>query len=141
MAWKMIGEPKTRKLTRALAEEFSGMTPAPHDRPLNSTRCGIIRKALELGKFRTCEWAKAHCAQTKQTYRINGKHTSTTLCQMNGEFPNKLSVIVEEYECETLEDVAALYCTFDTRSSARTTGDINLIYSACCDELDGVHRL
>lgn len=141
MAWKMIGEPKTRKLTRGLAEEFSGMAPAPHDRPLNASRCAIIKRALDMGRFRTCEWAKAYCEETKQTYRINGKHGSTVLAQMNGDFPKGICVVVEEYECPTLQDVADLYCTFDTRSSARSTGDINLIYSACAAELQEVNRL
>lgn len=138
MSWKMIGEPKTRKLTRGLAEEFSGMTPAPHDRPLNPTRCAIIKTAFEKGAFRTCEWASAFCEQTKQKYRINGKHTSTVLASMNGEFPKGLSVIVEEYKCDTLEDVANLYSTFDPRSSARSTGDINQIYAAIIPSLEDV---
>lgn len=135
MAWKMIGQPKTRRVTRALAEEFSGMTPAPHDRPLNATRAAILKTAVDKQLFRTCEWASAYCIETKQTYRINGKHTSTVLSAMNGEFPKNLSVIVEHYECDTLEDVANLYSTFDTRSSARSTGDINRIFAATCDAI------
>jgi len=138
MAWKMIGEPKTRKLTKTLADEFSNMTPAPHDRPLNSTRAAILRKVFDMGKFRTCEWAKAYCEQTKQTYRINGKHTSTVLSTMNGSFPKHVSVIVEEYKCDTLEDVAQLYATFDTRASVRSTGDINQIFAATVPGLDDV---
>lgn len=138
MSWKMIGEPKVRKATRTLAEEFAGMTASPHDRPLNATRAGVIRVAFEKEKFRTCEWATAYCEQTKQTYRINGKHTSTVLASMNGEFPKNLSVIVESYKCDTLEDVASLYSTFDTRASVRSTGDINMIYAAICDSLSDV---
>lgn len=138
MSWKMIGQPKVRKLTRSLAEEFAGLTPAPHDRPLNATRAAVLRAAFELGKFRTCEWATAYCEQTKQTYRVNGKHTSTTLAQFNGHFPDSLSVVVEHYHCDTLEDVASLYTTFDTKSSARSTGDINHVFAAACPELDDV---
>ena len=138
MAWHMIGEPKTRKLTKSLADEFSGMTPAPHDRALNSTRANVVRVAFEQGKFRTCEWASAYCEQTKQKYRINGKHTSTVLSSMNGMFPKDVSIILEHYHCDTLEDVAALYSTFDTRSSVRSAGDINRIYAAICPELDNI---
>jgi hypothetical protein len=94
MSWKMIGEPKTRKLTKGLAEEFAGMPPAPHDRPLNSTRCAVLKTAFDLGKFRTCEWAKAYCEETKTTYRINGKHTSTVLASYNGELSPGQSAIV-----------------------------------------------
>lgn len=138
MAWKMIGEPKTRKCTRSLAEEYSGMTPAPHDRALNSTRSAILKKAFDMGLFRTCEWAAAYCHETKLRYRINGKHTSTLLAQMNGSLPKNLSVIVEEYECDTLQDVASLYATFDTRASVRSTHDINRIFAATVPELEDV---
>lgn len=138
MAWKMVGEPKTRKLTRGLSDEFSGMTPAPHDRPLNPTRSAVLKSAVDKGEFRTCEWASAYCEETKQTYRVNGKHTSTLLSSMNGEFPKGLSVIVEHYHCDTMADVAALYCTFDRRISSRSSGDINRIWSATCNALDDV---
>jgi hypothetical protein len=138
MSWKMTGEPKTRKLTRSLAEEFTGMTPAPGDRPINATRSAVLKRAFDTKQFRTAEWAVAYCEATKQKYRVNGKHTSTILSQTNGDFPKNLSVIVEEYHCDTLDDVAALYATFDTRVSARTTGDINHIYAGIVPELSEV---
>jgi hypothetical protein len=135
MAWKMVGEPKVRRVTRTLSDEFSQMTPAPNDRHIGPTRSSIIRRAFDMKRFRTCEWASAYCAETKQTYRVNGKHTSTILSSMNGEFPKDLSVIVEHYHCDTLEDVASLYATFDIRACGRSTGDINRSYAASVPEL------
>ncbi len=57
MAWKMIGEPKTRKVTRGLADEFSGMTPAPHDRNIKPDLSAVLKREIDRGTFRTCEWA------------------------------------------------------------------------------------
>lgn len=138
MAWKMIGKPTVRQITKSLADEFSGMTPAPNDRRIGPQRSAIIKRAFDMGNFRTCEWATAYCSETKQTYRVNGKHTSTVLSSMNGEFPKGLSVIIEHYECDTLEDVAKLYATFDIRACGRSTGDINRSFAASVPELAGI---
>ena len=135
MAWKMIGKPQVRKATKSLADEFAGMTPAPNDRRIGPQRSAIIKRAFDMKKFRTCEWATAYCAETKQTYRVNGKHTSNVLAAMNGEFPKDISVIVENYHCDTLEDVAGLYATFDIRACGRSTGDINRSFAASVPEI------
>ncbi len=138
MSWKMDGPPKVKKLTKSLAQRYSGMPGVPHDRPFRPSLADALRIAFENKKFRTCEWAECYCKETKQTYRVNGKHSSTVLSELNGTFPKDLHVVCEKYICDDLEDVAQLYSTFDTRISARTTGDINRIYAAVCPELDEV---
>lgn len=130
MPWKMIGKPQVVKATQSLIERFFKMEPAPNDRPLNERRQQKLKSMIDLGEFRTCEWASARCKETKTEYRVNGKHTSTILASMNGTAPKDLHIIVEQYECDNLEDVARLYCTFDSRVSARTSRDINRIFSA-----------
>lgn len=135
MAWKMVGDPKVSKVTRELAKKFSTMKPVPHDRPMRPMLASVLRRAFDKELFRTCEWATCKCEETGETYRVNGKHTSTVLYDMNGTMPKDLSVVVSHFQCDTMEDVAQLYATFDTRSSARTTTDINLIYSACLPAL------
>src|SRR3546814_6864245 len=50
----------------------SGMTPAPHDRALNSTRANVVRVAFEQGKFRTCEWrSEEHTSELQSLMRIS----------------------------------------------------------------------
>lgn len=134
MAWKLT-EQKSVRYTHALGTEFSEMEPAPNDRPKRDWRCEQIRSALQSGVFRTCEWASCYCKETKKTYRINGKHTSTVLSEMNGNAPKGLQIIVERFEADTLRDVAHLYSTFDRRGSSRSTGDINVAFSASVPEL------
>jgi len=135
MAWKMIGKPQTMKCNHALSAKFASMEPAPNDRPIKVLNKRQIRNAILEGRFRTCEWASVNCKQTNKCYRVNGKHTSTILSEMNGEAPKNLYVIVEEYEADTLEDVAKLYSTFDLARSSRTMGDINLSFAASVPSL------
>jgi hypothetical protein len=140
MAWKMNGKPQTMKCNHALSAKFASMEPAPNDRPVRLSNKKAIRNAILEGRFRTCEWASVECKQTGKTYRVNGKHTSTILSEMNGEAPKDLYVIVEEYLADTLEDVAKLYATFDLARSSRTTGDINYAYAASVPELSTMPR-
>lgn len=138
MAWKMVGKPATHKVTHALAERYATMEPAPGDRFLKSSRVDYLTNAATGGHFRTCEWASAHCKETGKTYRVNGKHTSTAFAAMNGSLPKDIHVIAEHYECDTLEDVAKLYATFDTRNSIRTTSDINRSFAAGIEDLASI---
>lgn len=137
MSWRLL-ESKTLRPNHGLVSEFATMTPAKSDRNILPARMSLLRKEMVTGRFRTAVWAAVFCKETKQTYRVNGKHTSTLLSQMNGEAPKDIKIYVERYECDTLEDVASLYATFDAKWSARNAGDINKAFAASVPELDGV---
>lgn len=100
--WTLTNKPKTSQVTKSLAKEYAEMDPAPHDRALSERRL--------------------------QVYQVNGKHTSIMLSGLD-KMP-EFYVTTEEYECETLEDVARLYATFDSKMMSRTTGDINKSFAA-----------
>lgn len=135
MGWRHLQKPVTVKCTKAVAKEFAEMTPAPHDRNFNPNRASFLKAALSEGRFRLADFASVYCVATKKTYRVNGKHTSLVLCDMNGSFPSDLYVTVERYEADTLEDVAKLYSTFDHKRSLRTVSDINKSFSAAHPDL------
>ena len=137
MAWRERERPRFVRLTQKLAETFAAMQSAPHDRPLTNSRIAFFRNEIAAGRFRTCEWASAFCEATGETYRVNGKHTSSIFATMNGEMPD-IMVSVQTYDCETLEDVADLYSTFDSQQSARKSSDINRIHSAAHPDLIGL---
>lgn len=130
--WKRIDRPKTMAATRSLVNEFLEMDRLPRERPLSERRLQVYRNVLNRGEFRPVTWASAHCKETGSTYRINGQHTSTLLseCVTVPEF----FVTVERYECETMEDVAKLYATFDSSMSSRTAGDIILSFASVIGE-------
>jgi hypothetical protein len=134
MAWTLMTTPKVQRVTKRLANEFAEMTPAPSDRPLSTRRLDIYKKIIERKEMRPVTWAKAHCLETNDTYRCNGKHTSTLYNSLNLD-GHELHVLVEEYKCDTLEDVAKLYATFDSKTASRTAGDINRSFAASVPEL------
>lgn len=133
--WKILEEPKVVRLTNALAKKFKEMTPCPRERDFKDRRVQQLRNAVQEGTFRTCEWASAYCEETKEEYRVNGQHTSHLFFELNGELPDGQRIIVTRFSCETLEDVARLYSTFDSKISARSSHDINRAYSSAHPEL------
>lgn len=133
MSWKLIGSPRSGPATRKVAQEFSSMDPAPHDRGLKERRLQVYERLMREGKFRPVTWGAAYCKQTGGTYRVNGNHTSTLLATLD-PMPN-LFITVERYECDTLDDVAHLYATFDSGMQSRTASDINQSFAGCVKEL------
>jgi hypothetical protein len=135
--WYPIEKPKVVQSSPKLAETFRDMLACPYDRPTRQPRLDYLREVILNGTFRNCEWATAYCEETGLTYRVNGKHTSTIVSGLNGEAP-PLNVVLGKYHCDTLEDVAKLYATFDTRSSMRSTNDIYLAYACAVPQLAGL---
>lgn len=135
MGWELKNKPTTLRVTARLAKEFAEMDAAHVDRPLSERRLQVYRRVRAEGGFRPVAWAKAWCKETGQYYRVNGKHTSTLFS--DGDNPDNLYVTVEDYNCDTLEDVAKLYATFDSQSQTRTTADINRSFAAVIPELAG----
>jgi hypothetical protein len=136
--YQLKGKPVTQRVTKKLAAEFAEMDPTPRDRPLSERRLSVYRSLWSKGLFRPCTWARAYCAETGGLYRVNGKHTSTLLAGLP-EIP-EFYVTVEDYQCDTLEDVAHLYGTFDSRLQSRTASDINLCFAGTIPEIAGLSR-
>lgn len=134
--WNYEERPKTVRASKALVAEFCNMTPAPRDRPLNERKLAAYHRILSQGSFRPVTWASAKCKETGETYRVNGKHTSLMLSEH--ESIPEFYINLERYSCDTLEGVANLYSTFDTRESSRNTSDINASFAGTIPELADV---
>jgi hypothetical protein len=133
MSWTQTGKPQVVRITAKLAKEFVEMEAAPGDRALSERRLQVYRKVRSEGGFRPVTWAKVWCTETGQWYRVNGKHTSTLFS--DGESLDGLYAVVEQYECETLDDVARLYATFDSGVQMRNVADINRTFAKTVPEL------
>lgn len=140
MAWRMRSNPKTTKVSTRMAREWAEMDAAHTDRPLSERRLQVYRKMLADGKFRPVTWAKVWCEETGQSYRVNGKHTSNLLSEEGALDGREFYAVVEDYEADTLADVANLYSTFDSRQQTRTTGDINRSFASTIPELAEVDQ-
>jgi hypothetical protein len=134
MSFELIGTPRAQKVTKKMAEKWSQMEQVRNDRALSEKRVDAYKQMASKGTMRPVQWAKALCLETNETYRVNGKHTSTAFSQLE-TIPDYLTAIVEEYQCDTLRDVADLYGTFDTRLQLRTASDINKSFAGIDDEL------
>ena len=134
MSYELVGTPKPVKITKGFAEKWAAMEAVKNDRRLSAPRVAVYKKLAAAGMMRPVEWAKVHCLETQENYRVNGKHTSTAFSQMD-DVPDGLCAIVSEYQCDTLRDVAELYSTFDARITLRTTNDINRSFAAVDPEL------
>jgi hypothetical protein len=135
MAWKLRGAPKTVRITNKLAKEWSEMPSAHVDRPLRERRLGVYRTMLEGGLFRPVSWAKAYCKEIDEWERVNGKHTSTLFAMVDLTKFQDLYAVIEEYDCDSIEDVARLYSTFDSATQARNSTDVNRSFAATVPEL------
>ena len=138
MAWKHLENAKVVKCTRAIANRFNEMEPCPGDRNYRPRTAGVIATAIGDGRMRGASFASCFCRETGTEYRVNGKHTAAVLSAMNGDFPKNLTAVIERYEADTLSDMANLYATFDPRSSARSTSDINKSFAGSHPELSDV---
>lgn len=138
--WNLKGTPKTFRVTTKLATEFAEMDAVNIDRPLSERRLQVYERMVRAGGFRPVTWAKAYCLETDQHYRVNGKHTSTLLSRLDLKAVPDQHVIIEEYDCETLADVAQLYATYDSKTMTRTAGDINHSFAVTIPEMKDMER-
>jgi hypothetical protein len=135
MSYELVGQVKVLSLTKELARKFRDMDGVPSDRNLSVPRLEAYRKIAEAGLFRPLQWATAVCAETNGTYRVNGKHTSTLFAEEGVEIPDGLVAVVEQFKCDTMEDLAKLYSGYDSRTMVRTTNDINKSFAAVDEDL------
>jgi hypothetical protein len=110
------------------------MDAAHIDRPVSPRRLELHEQTLKKGEFRRVSWARAYCKELDGWYRINGKHTATVFSKQDMA-KYDVEAIVEEYECDTVEDMAKLYGTFDSVLSSRKTGDVNHAIAQSIPEL------
>lgn len=123
MSWRIIGMPTAVIANNAIATKFRDMEPWNGDRHLSLKRTRDIASAIEDKCFRSCVWASVVCLEDGKTYRLNGKHSSHVMAELNGSCP-PVPVVIERYECDFKGDVSDLYATFDTRSSVRSSNDV-----------------
>jgi hypothetical protein len=132
-----ILKPEVHKLTRKLAQEFAEMAVAT-DRPLSNDRTSKFRKIVENGQLRNLLWAKYWCEDLKKWLRVSGQHTSTFFTTYE-PLPD-VFVTIEQYRGSGVEDGVKLFATYDSRQSAKTTGDINSQFQGITPELANVSR-
>lgn len=123
-------------LTPAVAAEHASLQQIDGDRKLSTSRTRFLKDRVEKGLFHSPDWAVAYYGGAK--LRINGKHSSTMLAGMNGEFPHGLSVTIKQFQCDAPADLATLFDQFDAPQSARSKNDSTNVHKHLHDELKGI---
>lgn len=115
---------ETRDLTPSLAAEFANMPASVTERDLDPKRLRYLRDTILARRALPFQWARATVRADGTTYRVNGHHSSTVLAEMNGEMPEGLRAHIDDFEVDSIPDLAVLFRQFDNRRSARTVADI-----------------
>lgn len=144
--------------TPKLALEFMKMETVRNERDLSRGRLRHHLGLLRDGRFFSSIIAKAHCKEDGQTYRVNGQHVShvwnwctkypnipddvKALCGFRSpaDVPKlpKLEAMVDEWECDTYEDVVEAFRYYDASESVRSRTDILSVAAGEYEELQGV---
>ncbi len=119
-------------ISEKLAKEWQEKPRFPKDRDFQQSRADRLEVEYLNGTFRGCEWADCYCEETKETYRMNGNHTSKVALKLfadGKEFP-KFKILVRHYKAPTMADVAYLFSTYDPKWSGRSKNDLLKVYSS-----------
>ena len=123
--FKLISS-ETKPLTPELAERFKAMTPSPTERQFDPARAKMLREKLEAGQGIAFNWAIAKVDDKE--LRVNGRHSSTVLSELNGQFPEGLKAHIDTYKVDSPAGLALLFRQFDYRKGARTPTDVSGAY-------------
>jgi len=125
---------------RELVTEFSEMTRLPRDREVSQARLDFILDRVIKRDFHGSELASATVLEDGVTYRVNGKHTSMVLASLTDDDLSGLGLElwVKRFECDTMEDAARLYETFDSRMSVKSCRDVAMTYAGAFNELSEI---
>jgi len=138
--FRFMQKPEIVLATKGLADTFAHMPELRNERPLNRRRIDDYRQKYHSGEFREIViWATAYCEETKDTVRVNGKHTSHMLL---GEdpFPKDFYVTVAHYTCKTQKERVVLWNSFDSNKSNRTGKDAINAYASIEPRFEGLSR-
>jgi hypothetical protein len=107
-------------LTRERAAEHLKLKRFIAERTIKTPHVAYLQRCLIRGTFRPEQvlLARAYCQEDKQTYRINGQHTCLAIWNLPDHATN-CTVRLFTYTCKTLDDIRALYGSFD-RAFARS---------------------
>lgn len=129
---------EVKPLTQELAAQFRDLEPSPTERDLNPARLKMLQQKADAGLLVTFNWARAKMGN--KLLRMNGQHSSTVLCGLNGKFPDGLYAHIDDYEVDSPEGLALLFRQFDERKSSRSATDVSGAYQMLEPALHSVSK-
>jgi hypothetical protein len=114
------------------------MEPSPTERNLNPSRVKYLRERADRGMLLPFRWAEA--IYDGRPVRVNGQHSSAMLHELNGSFPEGLTVHHDVYSVDSADDLVVLFHQFDPRKSGRSPADVAGAYQALYPDLREVPK-
>jgi hypothetical protein len=131
---------EVQDLTPNLAREFKEMKPTPTERLFDPVRVQNLKQKIEDGLAVPFQWATVTVKSTGDTFRANGQHSSTMLCEMDGKLPKGLKVHLDRYEVPDMHGAVVLFRQIDDRRSSRTAVDVAGVYQGVVHNLEKIDR-
>lgn len=129
---------ETKPITHELALQFRDMEPSPTERDLDPSRVNHLKEKAKGGLLVSFNWATAQLGN--RTLRMNGRHSSTMLVELNGEFPTNAVAHIDSYQVADENGLALLFRQFDDRKSGRTPTDVSGAYQGLYEPLRGISK-
>lgn len=108
-------------MTREFAKQINEMTSVRGERSLKRQRLKNLRREIRNGNAIAFRWAVAQYNGTK--YRVNGQHTAHIFASNKMDIPAGTTVILEVYDCDSMDDVTRLWSQFDAPYSSRNRSE------------------
>ncbi len=149
MATIKTGSRKLDRITRQLAEEWANLPRCAIDRPIDPARVEHLLNRIKEGLFHTALWVRCWVKELQQYIRMNGGHSPLAFLQaldegvvMYGRKDGGLepSVLIEEYEVDTLKEAAVLFWQYDSMKSTRKQTDCNRAFQAVAQGIEHLSR-
>ena len=127
---------------RRVVNEFVEMTRLEHDREVQEARKNWILDEILEGRFHGNELASCHILSEDRLVRVNGKHTSLVLSSLSDADLRELNLqlVIKRFEADTVNDAVALYNTYDSRLSAKSSGDVVQVVVSADEQLRTIPR-
>jgi len=129
---------ETKPVTPELALQFRDMEASPTERDLDPRRVNHLKEKAIAGMLVSFNWATAQLGN--RTLRMNGRHSSTMLTELNGEFPENAIAHIDAYKVDNEEGLALLFRQFDDRKSGRQPIDVSGAYQGLYEPLRGINK-
>jgi hypothetical protein len=129
---------ETKPVTRELAIEFRDMEASPTERDLDLRRVAHLKEKAEAGLLVSFQWATAQLGNRQ--LRMNGRHSSTMLTELDGSFPTNLVAHIDNYDVGDESGLALLFRQFDDRKSGWTPAEVAVVYQGLYDPLRAVPK-
>ena len=138
---------ETVTLTPDHVEQAQEAASIPGERPIRPGRAKKIQQWIANGTFCRANFAYAECKEDGVTYRVNGQHTSHELSKCDDDdpnapdFPQDVDVHIEHWVCDSRDELADIFETFDNPTSGRTNDDKLGVFVAQYDDLRGIPKV